>query len=329
MSDYYKNICFWDLKLRANLNYAPKNNLKYYFNKIDEKIHSRSTEQLESITRWYTDKKRKIFVRDVTVYDDRAEVLFCYCDANIPTISIVNLDTNEQNDVNLNDREGRPETVHMIVDLIGNEGNYKVIVEEGREINRTKLSVYLRFLVDVISKEHESHFVVQDPSAALDDNGNPIMRKYKHTADFNGHLSKKFTEMLDGGRLTGLCLEDYKIQSQGFAERDEVEINKSQISLRVVDGKSWYENSFDKIKSALRLSKENNYDMLRISFRSQDNTPHTVRIASDTEYEELHDLEIIGEGFIKKNRIHFTSFVPEGCIRINEDVISKMRRLWG
>ena len=199
-----RDIWFLDFVIVSDPVNAPKRDMRYLIGKIYD-MYVNNTSQTE---KWRRSNDRKLYIRDMELNEREAIFLLCYADGLVPNIPITNLDTNEQREEKLLNREAKPLTSHLIIKLDSNSENpfrFQGILEESSYINRERVQTYFNFLLRKIAKE-DSNFEMDSTNGERDAKGQIKKCKFKNLFEVQGHLSKDFYKAIENGKLTNISL---------------------------------------------------------------------------------------------------------------------------
>ena len=315
-----RNVLFVDFLLKSSTDYTPIKSLDYFMGKIECLFQSDKS----FFDVWSKDKKKKTYIRDFKNRTDEYIILLCYVNSVINSIPISNLDNNSQRNADLEEREGAPETVHLIIKKVPDTDNphrYFAVLEEGEKIKKYNLEVYFNALLRKIRNINEADFLCNSPTGEVDASGHPKKIKYKNTFEIQGHLSQDFINMLQKGKLTGLALVEDRLTQNGFANAAYVQEKRKDLLLSSKSNK-WNMSAIQSIiREAINFGQNNNYNKLRISFLTEKKVSYTVYMDTDSE-------NMLGNAFIKKEKIKdFTSFLSDADEQINSEIKTKMLEL--
>lgn len=313
-----RDILFLDFVLESNPSNAPRKDIKYLFNEI-KKMFEKNPSQIE---KWFRNDNRKLYIRDMELNEKEAVFLLCYADGLVPNISITNLDTNEQREEKLQKREAKPLTSHLIIQLTPYSGNpyrFKGILEEASNINREQIQMYFNFLLRKLAKGN-SDFEMDYSNGERDSQGRIKKRKFKNLFEVQGYLSKDFYQAVANGKLINISLISDKVQLN-YADNLVVRPVSRSVIIRPVADK-WGDRIRDYIDSSRKMARDNNYDVVKISFRSSDKISHTVGVEAETG-------NVLGNGFIRRERINgFAQLLSDAEQQINPSIKMKMLKLF-
>ncbi len=313
-----RDIWFLDFVIVSDPVNAPKRDMRYLLGRIYD-MYVNNPSQTE---KWRRSNDRKLYIRDMELNESEAIFLLCYADGLVPNIPITNLDTNEQREEKLLNREAKPLTSHLIIKLDSNSENpfrFQGILEESSYINREKVQTYFNFLLRKIAKEN-SDFEMDSTNGERDSNGQVKKCKFKNLFEVQGHLSKDFYTAIENGKLTNISLVSDEIHLN-YADDLTVKPVTKSISIKPVNDK-WGDRIREHIDSSRRIANDNNYGLVKISFKSSDKTSHTVSLDSSSG-------NVFGNGFIRRERINgFSQLLSEAEQSINTSIKVKMLRLF-
>jgi hypothetical protein len=279
--------------------------------------------QHKCVAKWSNNNTRKLFVRELQEFDNDKICLLLYdTDAEAPGASFADLDTDEQRDENKKEREGRPQSAHLVVKLTGeNEpaSRYLAILEESTRLTRRHVQWYLNAILKDAVKYSQQEFCVPHIDGSKLRDGTPKMQNFYPKFDLQGHISHSFRKDLETGKLRGITLESTKGDRLAFAESGSVQFRRSDIKLRPVG--PWYKEPFAKIKDALNLGRAHRYETARIVFQTLDGTSHVAMLDTETE-------NLVTDGYIKRIRLDgFDHPISEANTTIDTQLRDKMGML--
>lgn len=311
-----RDVTFLDIIITSDPPHAPEREMLYFINKFEE------LRKISQTTRWNRNKTQKWFLRDIeiNISDDYAILLIDYNNGNASAASYSHLDTDVQRIVPPHDREGRPETVHLLIKLTStNTGQHRhlALLEDSTKINRAVVKSYLNFLLKEVCKANQSDFLTPHPDGSIDKNGKPRFIKYINKVDVQGHPSSEFLLMLQNGKLTGIALESGTHDQFSVGDGTYVHPTRREIRLSPTSGK-WSEHPIERFKEALTLGRKNGYEEARITFLAADQRSNTVRVNTQTQ-------NMIGDSFIERKRLsNFSKLLSDSETSINPEIKQKM-----
>lgn len=306
-----RDVTFFDLVIKSDPAHAPQKTIKYLAAEIKKLYDTGKTDK------WNRKKTQKLYIRDLELTQDYLLLLLYDNDGHAPVASYAHLDTNDQRLLPPEDREGSPETVHILIKINpDHKKKHLVLAEDSHRINRSTIENYLNFLIRSIRKALPVDFEAPHPSGAMTAKG-PVLYKYKNNIELQGHPSPNFIKMLESGKLIGIGLETAVKENIAVGDGSFLSPTKKELKLAPISG-TWKDSLKDKYKDALSLGKGHGYEHARITFVASDNKSHTVRVDTETQ-------NIIGNSFIKKNRLKgFSSFLANAELKINTEIKTKM-----
>lgn len=313
-----RDIMFLDFVIESDPENAPKRDMRYLLGKISD-MYRNNPSQTE---KWKKSNDRKLYIRDMEINDNEAIFLLCYADGLVPNIPITNLDTNEQREERLQNREAKPSTSHLIIKLNASSINnfrFQGVLEESSEITRETVQTYFNFLLRKIAKNNPD-FEMNVPNGERDAQGHIKKCKFKNMFNVQGHLSKDFYTAIRSGKLTNISLISDDVQLN-YADDTTIKAKTRSVLIKPVADR-WGDRITDYILSARNLAKGNNYDLVKISFKSSDKVSHTVDLDAETG-------NVFGNGFIRRERINgFSQLLSEAEQQINVSIKIKMLNLF-
>lgn len=311
-----RDVTFLDVIGKAEPVYAPCHSMSYFIQKISKLYAAGQTD------RWNKNKTQKLYIRDLEIDENNqhALMLLYYNNGNASAASYSHLDTNHQRIEPPLDREGRPESAHLLINL--NPTNisqirHLALLEDASKINRQMVESYLNFLFRVIKKVAPADFQADDPDGSRGADGQPRKYKFANKFELQGHPSQEFLTMLESGKLTGIALETHSRERLIVGDGSFVSPVKSEIRLKPTLGK-WHENARQRLSEAINFGKQGSYESARVTFIAEDNKSHTVRLDTATE-------NVVGDSFILKKRLSdFSNLLPEADTAISTETKTKM-----
>jgi hypothetical protein len=288
-----RDVMFLDIIIENEPEHVPARPLRELMDKVNQLRLANAT------AKWYRNDTRKVFIRECEIFANDTQIcLLLYdTDADAPGASFANLDTDEQRDEDKQEREGRPESAHMVIKLEAEEGRasrYLAILEESSKLTRSNVQRYLNAILKDIAKNWEQEFRVPHVDGSNMRDGTPRMQPFHPKLDLQGHLSDNFRDDLRLGKLRGIALETSRADSLHFGEERSVKARRRDIKLKPVG--SWRDEPLAKINDALHIGRDYRYETARIIFQTQDGTSHVALLDTDTG-------NIVNDGYIKRLRL--------------------------
>lgn len=312
-----RDIVFLDFEICSEPSYAGKYNLLYFVSKVEELVEDGNSD--------YWNKKRtsKTYIRKIEKDDHNnyVKLLLCYTDSTIPSIPVADIDTNTQRNEKLTQREGSPHTAHLIIKLTPistNQHIYEGFLEEGERLKRKEVERYFNFLYRTIKSKYPDDFIMDAIDGSRDVNGVLKKEKYSNSFSVQGKLSKDFQRILSEGKILGLTLVSDQVSSLGVGNGSCIQPRRKEISLRANSGPiSLLSNA---IRDACNIGRTIDYENLRISFSNGKKLSSSVTINTVNQ-------NVIGDGFLRKERFTFSVPLMEAEEEFNNTIVSKMIEL--
>ena len=315
-----RDVMFLDIIIGSDPAYiAP-----FPIGELIQKLIVLKEEEPNATAKWYKKNNRKVFIRDLAVMEGSSVCLLLYdTDADAPGASFADLDTDVQRDEAKKDREGRPESAHLVIKTTpGDEtSTYLALLEESSRLNRSHVERYLNGLLGDISKRWKGEFKVPHPDGSITTDGGPHMQSYRPRLEMLGHLSADFQKDLETGKLRGISLETSRVAtaSPGLGEPRSVQVTRRDIKLRPRG--SWRDHPMSKIRDAIGIGRESSYETARIVFETQDGTSHTALMDTATG-------DLLNDGYVRRYRLtSFDHLLLEATSSIDPQVNGKMHSL--
>lgn len=139
------DVTVYDIIVKPEPSHAPQKTMAFFIEKIKALHHEEKTEN------WNLKKTIKTYVRDIEIdpHGRWAVLLLYFADSNAPGASFTNLDDNSQEDYRLKERQGRPESVHLLISLAPHKSEplrYLGVLEDSTKLNRLHVQSYMNFL---------------------------------------------------------------------------------------------------------------------------------------------------------------------------------------
>jgi hypothetical protein len=218
-----RDALFLDIVVKNDPDFIPPRTIIQLLENINNLIPTESNVSNRT-TKWYRQKTRKVFIRNkVWFNDDKSLACLPIYDTNSakPEASYTDLDTDVQRDIEKQDREGRPESVHLVLSTNGNPGNtdtYRAIMEGSGSLNRGFVESYLNGVLKIVRQTSPETFRVERLDGARHRDGSPITQRFTPLLELQGHLSREFREDLEAGILRGISLETSKREKLNLGE---------------------------------------------------------------------------------------------------------------
>jgi hypothetical protein len=311
------DVTVYDIIVKPEPSHAPQKSMSFFIEKI-------KALQLEAKTEnWNSKKTIKTYIRDLEIDPQGhwAVLLLYFADGNAPGASFTNLDDNRQEDYGLKERQGRPESVHLLISLAPQKTEpirYLGVLEDSNKLTRLHVQSYINFLIRSIGKEaRETEFKIETEDGARNRDGSPKTYYFKNKFEFQGHPAQDFINMIEQGKLMGISLETARIKQSGFGEKSFVKPRKEELFLTPTSGK-WFENPINRLNEALSFGKHHKYEAARIVFQTDDGKSHTARVDTETQ-------NIIGDRLVRRHRLEgFTNVLKEADDQINGEIKEKI-----
>jgi hypothetical protein len=310
-----RDVMFLDVLTENEPEHVPARPLRELMDKIGQLRRATPT------AKWYQNNTRKVFIRELQVFDndDKICLLLYDTDADAPGASFANLDTDEQRNEDKQEREGRPESAHLIIKLASQEdkaSRYLAILEESSRLTRSQVQRYFNAILKDIPKHWKGEFSVPHIDGSRMRNGTPRMQSFYPKVDLQGHLSDDFQTDLQMGKLRGIALETSRPDRLDFGEPRSVQARRRDIKLKPVG--SWRDEPLRKIHDAIRIGRDQRYENARITFQTQDGTSHVALLDTVTE-------NLVNDGYIKRLRLSdFDHLILEASTSIDTQLRDKM-----
>jgi hypothetical protein len=312
----FRDVTFLDLIIKPEPEYAPRHNAQYFARKMRD-LHA-----IDQTTLWNKAQTHKTFIRDIEIDEGRgyALLLLYHINGNAAAASYSHLDTHDQRDIPPEIREGRPESAHLLINLrsqgVG-QFRHTAFLEESTKITRSDTQAFLNHLLREIKKTTPDDFTAPHLDGSMKRDGTPKTFKYTNRIELQGHPSTQFRAMLESGKLNGIALQT--AQQEQLIVGDGVYVTPvvKEVRLRALAGK-WHEQAWDRVTAAIKLGRDNSYELARITFQAADQKPHTARIDTQTG-------NVIGDSFIEKKRLGgFAALLKDADTAINAEIKGKM-----
>lgn len=268
---------------------------------------------------WNRAKTRKIYIRDMSSAGSLFYILLYSVDSEAAGASFSHLTTDQQRDEHPQVGEGRPESAHLVIrcrDEDDNNGVWTLLAEEAGSLPRRRIEVYMRHVVSELIKSQKINWRYPDPDGSVDSKGVPRTKSYRADLRLAGHLSLELKQALESGGLTGIALETHRAEKMGFGEGRYFKPKVKQLRLSAVG--SWSEEPFERIAEALRIARSNNWDEMRINFKTSDGAPHQVLLNSENG-------QTMNDGFVRRTRVTFSGLaMSEAEQEIHHDFCRRM-----
>lgn len=262
---------------------------------------------------------RKIRIADMTAIepDTRFVTLLLHInDINAPDAMFCDIDTDDHRSEAKKPNEGRPETVHLMIDCESSNNIYMGLLEVGDRLNRGQVERYLNRLLRKIRKNNKDAFTYNHPDGAII-NGKPHRASVKPRIELNGHLSEEFLEEIKKGKLSGISLVSWSEKHIGTGETKLIKPIHSELRLSPVT--SWQDDKVGCITDAMKMAKKREYAAVKVMFKSEDGSPHTCEIDAQTGSAR-------NDGFIKRSRINRRDLMlGEAEEKINSELESEIK----
>lgn len=312
-----RDIVFLDFEICSEPSYAGKCHLSYFISKVQELVNDGVSDY------WNKKKTSKTYIRKMEIDSQRncVKLLLCYTDSTVPGIPVADIDTNAQRNEKLTQREGSPHTAHLIIrlsPLSTNQHIYEGFLEEGEHLKRKDIEKYFNFLFRTIGKKYPDDFMMNAIDGSRDANGRVKKEKYSNDFNIQGKLSKDFQRILQEGRILGLTLISDQVSSLGIGNGSCIQPRRKEISLMANSGPlSLLTNA---IQTACNIGRDVNYEGLRINFSNGKKLSSSITINTQNQ-------NVIGDGFLRKERLGFSVPLIEAEEDFNDDILDKMLEL--
>ena len=320
-----RDVTFLDFIIAGEPDYAPTKDMEYFIDKL-KAMYDKQEEDDSAITeRWNKSKTLKIYIRDMGVdkVSKTALILLYHNDGNAAGVSYSHLDNNNHRDEPPQDREGVPQTAHLLLSLESKnkgERRYVGLLEEANKLNRSQVQSYLNFLFREIKKLYSQDFESSHPDGEVL-KGKPKKYKYKNKFEVQGHPSPEFKQMLEHGKLSGISLITQNHDRFTVGDGTYVRPQRMELQLTATTGK-WTDNTMSRFKEAIKLGKAGEFEDARIAFFAPDGKPHTAKVNTTTG-------NVYADKFIKQVRLKgFTILLPNADPKINSQIKKKMREAY-
>jgi hypothetical protein len=301
-----RDVMFLDILVGNEPSHVPGRPMRQIVEVLDQ------LRRAEASAKWYDKNKRKAFIRDLELFADKACILLYYTNADAPGASFADLDTDEQRDENKKEREGRPESSHLVVNLVSQPDQatrYLAILEESSQLTRSLVQRYLTALLKEAATRWKSEFSVQHIDGSRGKDGSLKTQSFYPKLDLQGHLSADFKADLQAGILRGISLETSSADKLAFGETRSVVPRRHDVKLTPLG--PWRLNPLEKITDALRMGRDNKYETARVVFVTQDGTSHVAFLDTDSG-------NVVNDGYIKRCRLcDFDHFLSEASTSID------------
>lgn len=270
------------------------------------------------------DKQSVMKIRSISIDNSRqcAYMLICFNDGYASDASFAHLDSDEQRDVAKLDREGRPETAHVIFSFSTNEdlhGKYLILAEHSVRISRSRLQQFLNHLLREAKKRHKDAFMQPKPDGSRDERGQPKQESVRFSFDLRGYVADELKHAIENGGLNGLELVTEQIERLGVGETPRIRAKKKAVQLTPVT--TWRDGAAQMILDALKLGRDNDYETIRVKFKTEDGAPHMAELDSETGL-------IASSGFVKSVRLtRLARALPEASSTFEDVMTTRMGAL--
>lgn len=317
-----RDVTVYDFLMRSNPDHAPKKPIVYFLDKI---VALHNVADFSNTEKWDTKKEKVIYIRDIEIIEiDNQKKSIClllyFADKKGMGASFTNMENHKQENIILEGDKARPESAHILISFEQNHGNgisYIGIVEDSSKLNRQKIQSYLCFLMKKIQSSSVTDFEALDEGGAREKDGKLKKYKFYNSIELQGHPSDNLMHYIENGKLTGIALESSDNSKFPVGDGKYVLPKRQELLLEPAKGK-WSEDPISRLKEAINIGKQNNYETARVIFNSDDGKSHTARMDTETE-------GIVGDHFVKKLRLKgFSVILNEADDRINSEIKNQM-----
>lgn len=266
-------------------------------------------------------KKQAIYIADMHVYADRCEMLVGFSDtlAADPTFADW-LAKKRRTEKKVGD-EGLEHSAHVIWKYGNGVSGHKCpfLLESATGIPSSKVQAFFNRMLRIVSVA-TNLFLVDDPEAKKDEDGNFLKIRARPRIELVGHPSAEFLKDLRQGTLQEVELFTQREKGKGWDAQGRVIEEKASITIKP--------NPVKIVPKAKALldgfvpNSANKYEFARIRFRTQSDVDRTVSVMSD-DYSLL-----AGNLYVRKERIEgIGNDLPTAFDKIHAKIIAKMRAL--
>ncbi len=313
-----RDVIFLDFEICSNPSYAGKPTFLYFAQRVQELVDDGCSDY------WNKNRNNKTYIRkmELDAPNNCVKFLICFNDSTIPSIPVADIDTDEQKNRKLTEREGEPHTAHLIVkteSIPTNHHIYTGLLEEAPHLKRREIEKYFNYLFRLIRQKYPHEFMQDSIDGSVDVSGEPRKEGYTNFFDIQGKLSKDFQQMLHDGKIRALTLVSDQVATLGCANGSSIQPKRRELTLTALSGKlSLIANA---LTEACHIGKKLDYEGLRISFSNGQNLTSSVMINTNTQ-------NVIGDGFTRKERLgDFSLPLIEAEEDFNTEIVNKMLAL--
>jgi hypothetical protein len=266
-------------------------------------------------------KKQALYIADMHIYADRCEMLIGFSDtlAADPTFADW-LAKKRRTEKKVGD-EGIEHSAHVIwryADSANNQ-NCPFLLESATGIPSSKVQAFINRLLRIVALASQK-FLVDDPEAKKDAEGNFVKIRTRPKIELVGHPSAEFLKDLKQGTLQEVELFTQKQKgriwdAQGRAIEEKASVTIKPNPDKIVPKAKALLDSFVP-KSA------NNYEFAKIRFKTRSDVDRTVSVLSQN-YSLL-----TGHLYVRKERIDgIGDDLPTAFEKVHAKIMGKMRAL--
>lgn len=268
--------------------------------------------------------KQAIYISDMKVFSDRAEILIGYCDPTAADPTLVDRPKRKRRVVNKIDDEGLEHSAHVIWHYVSktNEAACSFYLEGATGLGSTAIVRFINRLLRLAAKG-SNKFDLPDPEGTVDAAGNFKTIKTRPRIELTGHPSKEFIRDLTKGTLTEVEIytesdKDKPWDANAYALED-----RKSVLIKPNDKKT-LPNPFRLLKGVFSSKTTSQYEYARVSFKTETNVARSARIFSSN-FNLIND-----DRYVRKEVVTFAgAALPNSFDAFHLPIVKAVRKLAG